>query len=84
VPLHQWQDFTSLNRCLKKTDVIAKKLDRLITEPFITGTRMANEAISLPFSNRDEQVFREKRFDSAIDKLEEARTIVDPRFQTTR
>jgi hypothetical protein len=58
-----------------KLDVMAAKLDKLVREPFETGTRVAREALYAQWHGEDERVFREQRLRYAIEKLDAAFTL---------
>lgn len=60
----------------KQNDAISKELNLLIREPFQTGSRMANEALDLPYRDEREQAFREALLFEAFLKLEAARTFL--------
>lgn len=64
-----------LKSVLRIQNQVAANLNRLIREPFETGVRVAEEALSDDYGDEDERNFRAKRLDFAIQKLEEAITL---------
>ena len=64
-----------LKSFLKVHDNIAANLDKLIREPFVTGARVAQEAMGSQWAGEDERLFREQRLRFSIEKLEAALTL---------
>lgn len=64
-----------LKSVLRVHDNIAANLDKLIREPYVTGVRVAQEAMASQWYGEDERLFREQRLRFGIEKLEEALTL---------
>lgn len=64
-----------LKALLKVQDNVLKRVDSLLREPFETGIRVANEAMTLPVNTPAETQFRQMRLRFAVEKLDEAETI---------
>lgn len=59
-----------------QNNIVTKQLERLVREPFRTGLRTAQEAFLLPFEDDQQREFRERRLETAINKLEEAQSLL--------
>jgi hypothetical protein len=66
-----------------QNNAMARELNRLIREPFQTGTRIANKAIGLRYDNEREQDVREKLLMEAFVTLEKARTLLKKPHKVT-
>jgi len=66
---------TLLKSLLNIQNKVAVNLNKLIREPFETGTRVAQEALSYTWKDEDERLFRERQLHFAIQKIEEAITL---------
>jgi hypothetical protein len=53
----------------KQNDYVQAQLNRLIRQPLISGSRMANEAVNLPNDTDARRKFKEQRLNAAVDEL---------------
>jgi hypothetical protein len=51
---------------------ISKKLDTVVQQPFVSGVRMANEALDHPVDTETQRSFRKDRLDAALYELSRA------------
>lgn len=64
-----------LKSALNLQDGVLKRVDSLVREPFETGVRVANEALTLPQATAEERQFRQSRLQFAVEKLDEAESV---------
>lgn len=53
----------------KQNDLLKSQVNRLISQPLISGSQMAHEAINLPGGTAAEKGFKERRLNAAVDEL---------------
>jgi hypothetical protein len=67
----------------KQNDYVASQLKRIINQPFVSGSRMAFEAVSRPDGTPELRKFKEERLNAAINELYRAWGMLkDPKATT--